>query len=74
MHDNYFTTADEVNTNLFAGSLSPDQAKMIYEDPIYGLNNKTNYVKWDPLVLENNKAARRQIKNEIRFYFGCTSL
>ena len=45
---------------------------MIYTDEVYGLNNKDNYAKWDPLMPSGDAIEKHLFINELRFYFGLT--
>ena len=74
MQETYFGSQVEMNSALFASSLTEDEALTIYTDPVYGLNNKDNYAKWDVLTNTSDPIANRQFKNELRFYFGLTYL
>lgn len=62
--------ADSMNTKLFKGQLTTKEANLIYNDKIYGLNNKDNYGKWDALMPDSDPTERLLFSNELRFYFG----
>lgn len=72
MKDDYFKDDYSMNLNLFKEKISDDVAKMIYNDPFYGLNNKDNYAKWDALTNTSEPMPRRLFLNELRFHFGLT--
>lgn len=72
MKDSYFSDADDLNSNLFNDTLTPQEADMIFNDPIYSLTVKDNYGKWDVLSYSGEPMPRRAFKNELRFYFGLT--
>lgn len=61
-----------MNEELFESSLTEAEANMVFNDPVYGLALKDNYAKWDVLTNTSEPIARRQFKNELRFYFGLT--
>ena len=61
---------EDLNTFFFnPNPISDDLATKIFTDQYYGLNNLTNYGKWDALA-NLDTGVRRTFKNELRSYFG----
>lgn len=70
MNNLIFIDESYMNNALFLGNLTDDLATLIYTDPVYGLENKDNYAKWDPLMPNADPTEKLLFKNELRFYFG----